>query len=561
MRKLCYKIGTILLLVIFLLSGICWYYAEQILDQFIRPGIEKTATQLLEARVQIKQLEWADDGLTIQGLRIKAPQQFQVTIPQVDLEFTLGGLWHRQLEKLNISEPQIEIFHSQSRVKTAETALKIPKKLPFTIKNLTLSDGQLLINSAGRQWQLRELNFSGVLQQNSTFTFSTFFGPDDTYPLDISGAVKLSRPQTLSIKSLSWQKQQLITEPLQIVLAGADFTLDRTIIHLPHINHSKLQGIFTALGQPLLLPKTLSFSLADVDLIFSLQNRLINLELQVAKGLIDWDGLRGTLTQLKVVIEQRQQGWLIAGQLQGPAQVFADFNAALDTNNNLLGQAHVDIPDSGRLKTELLGGSGLDISGGARFTADYSLQGEKFQLTTAIQGQPTIQKEKYLLNIGNLSGQGKLLLSDGTEEFSLDLQLDSHPFFSAAGSLQKLHFSLTAADLHQIKDLFAPTQLPAQIQGLKQLKIAGTFARYATSWGGDINLTAAEIALPNLELNQLLASGKLSLNSNQLNWQETSVDFILGHNDELNTQVNIQGSGEVSPRKFSWLYRNYLCAT
>ena len=567
MKKLYYKVGTILLLFVFLFSGICWLYAGQILDQFIRPGIEKTTTQLFEAQVEIKQLVWTGGQLKILGLSIKSPQQFQVTFPQVDLKFTLSNLWHRQLDALQISGAQIEVFQSQRQRETTETALKIPDQLPLTITKLTLTDGLLLINRSDQQCQLRELNFSGTLQQNSTFTLSAFFGPDDNYPLDITGAVELSQQQTLTIKNFSWQEQQFITEPLQIVLAGANFTLDRTILHLEHFDHSKLQGILTALGQPMLLPEALTFSLVDADLIFALQNQTINLEFQVAKGLIGWKHLVGSLTQINVVIDQEQQGWQIAGQFHGPAQATFDFNATIDQNNNLLGKARVDIPDPGHLKAEIVGGATLGISGGLHLAAEYSLRGDRFQLTTAIDGTPAKRKDNDFLDISKFDGQGNLLLSDGKKEFSFDLQLNSRPFFRADGNFQNLNFSLTAADLHEIKELFAPTQLPAQIQGLKQLKVAGQFSRKATDWTGDINLTAAEIALPDLTLNQLLANGKLSLNSDQLSLKETAANFTLAYNDELSTQVTIRGAGEFSPQKFSMvmqelslLHINYMSA-
>lgn len=567
MRKLFYKIFAALFLLTFLLSGIFWLYAEQILDQFIRPGIEKNATQLLEAQVQIKKLAWTEGGLKIFELSVKAPQQLRVIIPEVELLFTFSNLWNRQLAALHINRPQIEILQTQSHGKTTKTALKISDKLPLTISKLTLSNGLLLINSADQQWQLRELNFSGTLQQNSTFNLSAFFGPDDNYPFDLAGTVELSQQQTLTIKKISWQKQQLITEPLQIVVAGADFSLGRTTLHLEHFDHRKLQGILTALGQPMLIPETLTFSLIDADLIFTLQNQAINLELQIAKGLINWNELSGSLTQLKMTIDQEQQGWQIDGQFHGPTETTFNFNATVDKNNNILGLVRVEIPDPGSLKAELMGGAALDISGGLNLTAEYSLQGDSFQLTADIYGQPTNQKDNYRLNIGKLGGQGKLLLNNDKQEFSLNLQLGPHPLLRANGNFQKLNFSLAAADLHKIKELLSPDQVPALIHGAKQLKVEGELAREENSWEGDFTLTASEIDLSDLRLKQFLSRGKLHLSSDQLSFSKTTANFTLNYHDEFTSQINILGEGKFSSQRFSLtlqklslLHLNYMSA-
>ncbi len=46
MKKLLYRVSLILLLSTVLFAGACWFYADQILDKFARPKIEKLATQL-----------------------------------------------------------------------------------------------------------------------------------------------------------------------------------------------------------------------------------------------------------------------------------------------------------------------------------------------------------------------------------------------------------------------------------------------------------------------------------------------------------------------------------
>ncbi len=84
MKKLIYRASLSLLLVVFLLAGICWLFADQILDQFVRPQVEKIAAQLVEGQVQIKQMDWTETGLEILELDVNLPEQLLVTIPRVE---------------------------------------------------------------------------------------------------------------------------------------------------------------------------------------------------------------------------------------------------------------------------------------------------------------------------------------------------------------------------------------------------------------------------------------------------------------------------------------------
>lgn len=551
MKKHLYRALLILLLTSFLLAGACWLYPDQILDNFARPHIETLATQLLEAKVQIRQLVWTETGLEIRDVSVNAPQHVLLAIPRMELNFTLSSLWHRQLAALHVAKPQVEIFHSQNRREPPTNALRILHQLPLTIEQLTVSNGQLLINTADRQWQLHELNFSGALQQKSDFTLSVFFGPDEKHPVDMAGTAELSQQPTLSLESLSWQDHQLLTAPLQINLTGTDFTLGSSILRLEQFDQIKLQGILTALGQPSPLPEEMIFSLADATLGFTLEDQVIKLELQVVKGLVGWNDLTSSFTALKVLLNREQEGWRVAGQLQGPAKSTLGFSVQLDGKSNLAGQALVEIPDPDGLKTEVFGGPALQIAGGLQLAAEYSLKGDNFQLITDISGHSAEwPDDDYLLNIGKLNGQGKLLLSGGKEEFSLNLQLASRPFLSADGDFRHLSFFLAPADLQDFKKLLEPGQIPAQVQSATGLKVAGQLSRNAGHWAGNIQLSADEIAMPDLSLKEIVGRTKLQLASGQVNFEDTSIGFAMARGEELSAQVSVQGAGDLSPQKY-----------
>ncbi len=552
MKKLLYRVPLILLLAMLLFAGACWIYAEQILDKIARPQIEKLAEQWLAAKVQIGRLAATDTGLEILDLQVDGPGRVRIAVPRVELNFTPDSLWQRQLDALHIATPKVEIFLAQNRKKTPEISWEFPEQLPFSIEQLTIADGQLLLHTAERQLEFHALNFSGSLQQEIDFNLAAFFGPDRKHPLAISGVAELSQPPSLTLEDISWQGRQLLTAPLPITLAETGITLERSTMQLEQFDQRKLQGILSALGQPSLLPAGMAFSLSDATIGFALDGQGIELELQVAEGLIGGNDLSCSFTALKLLLNREAQGWRIAGQLQGPAKSTLNFSAQLDGNNNLSGQALVEIPAADRLKIALLGGPALPIAGGLQLAAEYSLHGNQFELTAEIHGQAAAPSgTEYLLNIANLSGQGKLLLAGEREEFSLNLQLASQPFLVVDGDFRQLNFSLTVAGLQQLKKLLAPGQVPAQIQSASGLKASGQLSRKAVHWAGNIHLTADQITLPELVLSELVGRTKLQLAAGQLNFAETSFALGISRGDELSAQVKVRGSGNYSAQRFS----------
>lgn len=551
MRKRVYRASLVLLLIAALLIGTCWFYAEQLLDSFARPQIEQLATRQLAARVRIGQLGWTDSGLEIHALQIEAPKQFLLNIPHATVDFTLASLWQRRLDALHIATPKLTIFPAPKTDPVSKAPPKFPDKLPLTIDRLTLADGQLLLHLPVQQLELHELNFSGALQPKSNFQLTALFGTDNKHPLAISGRTELSPRQTLTLQTISWQNQQLLSAPLAIQLDETGLAPGSSGLRLEQFDHKKLQALLSALGQPAVLPESLEFSLSAATLDVAMQDQALQLELQVETGRIGWNQLGVDLSDLKLQLAQQPDGWQVTGQFQGPALATLTFAALLGSNQQLTGQAELQIPNPDTLQNTVFGGPAGQISGALQLAAVYSLQGDQFQLETNIQGSSTGSGKDYLLNLSQLTGLAELHLSDGKQDLSLNLQLASRPLLSVEGNFQQFKFALAPQALNDIKLLLPPEKIPTQIQGLSGLKATGQMNRDMAGWAGDIELSSSRLLLPELAINALVGRTKLQLTAEQINFAETTINAGIARGAELTTQLQVQCFGDYAPQSFS----------
>ena len=107
MKRIFYRAVLVILLVLALLTGTCWFYADHILNRIIRPQIEKTVSQRLDSQVKIGRMNWTDRGIELLTLVVHSSGLFQITIPSVSFDFTFTSLWNRKVNALIVTQPKI----------------------------------------------------------------------------------------------------------------------------------------------------------------------------------------------------------------------------------------------------------------------------------------------------------------------------------------------------------------------------------------------------------------------------------------------------------------------
>ncbi|WP_029918017.1 hypothetical protein [Pelobacter seleniigenes] len=552
MKKFTLWIG-LTLLVILLLGGIGWIYADQLLNGIARPQLEKLAATLLDGQVSIARLQRTDQGLEALDLEISTAQG-NIEIAQLRIDFSLTSLWQRRLDKLLISKPRLRLTLPADQGQSATSARQLPIRPPLTIALIRITDGRLQINTPSHSVQFQQLNVSGSLDLHSPFSLTGTFGhtDQDQQPFSITGELQLTPTAALTIQSLTWLEQPILTAPLTLALADDGIDLQETRFTLVDFDSRQLQELFSALGQPTPLPKELSFSLNRVKIGFTLHNNSIQLKLAVATGKLAWKQFSGPFSDLAAVVTQSAQGWDINGQLSGPAQTALSFTTSLDNRNRLTGTAKLRSPDPGRLKQALFGGADLKISGGLQLKADFSLAGNHLELSTTLQGTPDNERNTAdLFNISTISGQLKLALQDGKETFSLVLAQASHPLLTASGTFQDIKASLQIAELTVINQVLPPERIPAEIREASGINVQGRFTATQSGWTGQIGINLDKAVLAGLTLRKLTGRSQLRITADQLNFRELSATSEVAYGAVLNGRLGVTATADMSGSGYS----------
>ncbi len=552
MKKFFMLVG-LTLLVILLLGGIGWIYADQLLDGVARPQLERLATTLVNGQVRIGRLHWTEHGLEALDLQIST-SQLRAEIPQVSVNFSLASLWQRRLNKLLIDQPHLSLKLAAKHKQGEAAPLLIPTQLPLSVELFKITNGRLEVSAPPRTFRVHQLNISGSLQSSSPFTLSGHIGNDnnDRQSFNITGELQFSPVQTLTVQSLTWQERPVLDAPVTLALAQGKIDLKDSRFVLANFDDRQVQNLFNALGQASPLPKELNFSLNTVEIGVSLSNGRLQLKLQVRQGQITWKQFTTPFSALSTDLTQTAEGWDINGRLNGPAQTELTFSTRLDNSNHLVGEADLNIPDPGQLKEVILGGPSLKLRGGLQLAANYSRTGNKLVVISNISGtaQDGLDSD-YLLNLTTISGQCKMTLQDGKESFSMALKQGSHPLLTSSGTLQDIKVSLKIAELAVINHLFAPERIPAQVQQARGINLNGKFTATKAGWTGQLGFNADKAVLAGIALGKLTGRAQLLITADQINCRDFSADSEVTYGAVLSGKIGLKATADMSRSGYS----------
>ncbi len=280
------KIVLVAMTFFVLFGGSCWYFADRILNDLLRPQIEQEAALALEAEVVIKELSWSPKGLHAIGLKIIRPDEFKLSMPLIEIDFSIAAIFQRHLDAVRIISPQIEIKQSQEQTTSTQSTTPFPSEFPLTIGRLKLTRGDISLKLTEKQIHLRGLTFQGALNQNFPFKLDGFIGPDNGNAFSLGGRLKLDPNMSLTLDRFDFQRRSLITQPFSIVFPDNLFANGQLNLSLANLDQQQLRDILTPFGLSFNFPKDINFDLSETQLSLNLQKSTPSLDLKIAAGQI-----------------------------------------------------------------------------------------------------------------------------------------------------------------------------------------------------------------------------------------------------------------------------------
>ncbi len=537
----------IILLLIALLGGTCWLFSAQILNELLRPQIEQTLTQRLDAQVAIERMNWTGAGLAVTGVRIQRGEQFQLQLPGLEVEFTLRGLWNRHLSALRLHSPQLVMTLPDASGPKTGAQIIFPEELPLQIDQVQLSQGELLCNLAERQLRLRQIDVTATLAKESPFSLSALLGSDDRHPLTVNGLFQFKETANLTLSNIGLSEKKLLTAPLKLQLGGAGFTQGGGTLQLANFDDQQLRDLLRAVEISSPLPDSAHFALQEIEITLALQKETLSSVIKIAHGRVTLPQLELPFSTAELSLALAETGWQAQGKLQTLAKAALQFSAT-GSKAQINGTAGLDLPQPNRLKTALLGGEPPGVAGGLAGEINFALAGEQLQLSASFRGRKAAAPADYLLDLAQLSGQLELQRKNKTDEITLKLDLGKRPLLAAEGTLQQFSFSLVPQNLLQLRQLIAPNLFPAQLSALRGVSASGQVSQTeGTGWQARVVLNAEQLQLSGMTLADLNSQASLRFEGSRLSFNNFIFKAGVHQSAENSALLSGELSGQMTP--------------
>ncbi len=503
-----YLLGTLALLFVVLLAA-TYVFSEPLLNDWLRPRLATLAAERLSAEVAIGRLSWQKGVLQIDALHLQRPDNYRVEVPQVRLKLGLKDLLQGRLSALEIDSPSLFL---QAPTSSPPSGGGFPAHPPFHIGRLTLRDGRIDYHLAERLLSLRQVKIDLRKDGIYNFRLQGALGEGDGIPLQLSGRADWQQGLQLILQGFSWDGSPLLAEDLSLSVPAEGFVGGSGRIHLERFDRVSFEQLRSGLQLPSVLPDAWDFTLQDADLAFHLTEQAGPLfSLRLAAAQIQKGKLVIPLGELDFTMSSAEAGWQGQGTFRlasgNPGKLTGNWSAGV-----LQGQLSLQVAEPGRLKGQLLGEPPLDIVGGLRMEADFSLQEEAVRVQVELNGLPGGRQGKnYLLDLAPLQLRADLHSAADGFRGQVRLRVKDRELLTANGGLNRLDFQLLSANWSHWRPLLGPRLRPQVLQGLNGFSGKGVLKhRMPNGWALSASLGSRQMALAGQQLDGL--SSRLQLN-------------------------------------------------
>lgn len=561
--------------VVLLAAGL--FLSRNLLDDHIRPCLVHWVAETLDAEVRVARLGWQQGGLEADGLVLHRSGHYHLEVPGLRLDLRLRDLWQRRLTALEITSPVLRL---ESPSETASTeSVSLPARLPLAVNRLTLRNGRIEAEASHGILLLREIEADLRFDDRYRFAVRGFLGREEVTALHLAGSAAWRDGLQLTLERLDWNETPLLAEELTLLLApDAAWTVGGRL-RLARWDRDGFEALRRGLDLPNILPEDWDFRLRDLELDLSWSElRDAQLQLRLAALELWRDGLTIPLEALKVVLARERDDW----RARATARLADEVTVTCDglwRGGVRQATLRAEVPNPGRLKARLLGGTMPPLNGGLQLNADFRQAPEGPRVHLELRGRSGHRSgPRALLNLHAVRLQAELALGEvpagegrlwvgGRHLASFQgvperLEMELHPAHSASWSPlpgPALRFQPMPRG-HGLSGHLSASRGPRglwDLGGILQgehlqwealhLDAATTelALRQAASgaWSGSVNLKAGQLAYEELELADFSAETRLHAEAGQLVLQELRGAGRLAGSDLLAGSLQLEGSG------------------
>ena len=537
---------SLLLMLIFAQSTTQWWWRNRLFNEGLRPAVEYLVGRQLDAEVRIAGLHLASSRMRISGLHIEQPDVYRISVAETEIRFTLGSLWHGQLETLYVQSPRVEILGlPPSGTETAG----FPMRPPLEIADLKISDGDLIIQWGELRQELHSLNIDLQGTRNPRFEASARLGGGAGLPIALSGTGTWDQRPGITLTRFDWDGDALLEAPLLFQLGSSGASVAGNA-RLPHLSRVELERVAAILALPVELPPDLDFSFRTPEISFAIRPAELDVQLTVPTASVRSGAQNLDLAALAVNLRRQDDTWTGNGRFTLEKSVQSTFTLAY-IEPKLTGDFTCVVTDFGALAGRFAPDWKEQLLGGGMLKGNFSSESGQTLLAADFSGRrATKQRTDFRIDLTPLQARLTAEIKDSQFTGEGSLLLDGRPLATFVGSSEKLKIVLNPVSLAEIGPLAGPTLIPEFLKDVEN--VAGSAELLNDSngrWQGQVEMSAARVRGEELEIKELVASGRFRQQQHGISLD----DLNLGGKASLpggSGRLALRGSGALAGETF-----------
>ena len=538
MKRLLIASFFLLLPLLLLAAGAVFLVSDRGLNEVVRPRLELSLGERLDAEVRLGRLTLDRRRLAIDALFLDSEGKYRIEVAGLEIRYTLSGLLERRVESLRLENPVVEI-----RPAGGEPGEGGAFRLPLSIERLQIVNGRLLGHAAGREWPLEDLSLMASLKEESPFYLSAHLGEGEGVFLEAHGTFFWRPLPALTLDGVRWEGRELLSSPLTM-----DFPEDGARIgggiRFERLDHELVARLGEVLGLDPPVPPEWGFTLLGVRARFGLEGEALGFEAQVDEGTAGKGGREIFFKTLDVKGEGRGGDWAAEGTLFLDGSAPARFKGRL-AGGEMEGSASLKSSDPIGLLRGVAGGEWPDVDGGIALEAKIRAAEGRFQIDAELQGRPGEGRRQDLPDLSPLSADLVLAGEGENVSGSLRLRREGGEFLTVQGDGERFSLSLRPSAGRNLALLLPRESRPALLETARGIAGTAEAVRSAKGWSGRVDLRAEGLVLEQGALEEIRFGGSFRQEDGVTSLSRTSFAARFSEEGVSSAVLSAAGRGDL----------------